>query len=312
LGLLVKSNGREAETVIASGPVLDVACEISGPQTGEPMVLLHGWPDGPRTWDRVLPMLHEAGYRTIVPALRGCGGTHFKHADKPRTGQLAALGRDLIDTVDALELPACTVIGHYWGARAAYIAACLAPDRFSACIALSVGWGTNDPDQPLTLQQMQNYWYHWLMALPRGQALVREDRHHLTRYIWSIWTASGFPGEEEFAETALAFDNPDWADVVLHSYQVRWGNAPTDPAYADDEARLKADPIIRVPTLVLHGAADPCNAPETSDGKEHLFAGPYRREMIEGVGHFPQREAAEETAKRIVSFLNEPHSSRAN
>jgi len=128
------------------------------------------------------------------------------------------------------------VVGHDWGARAAYIASVLAPERITHCVALSVGWGTNDPGQRLPLKQVQNYWYHWYMALDRGAALVRDERRELTRYIWTLWNPGWRMSDEEFAATAASFDNPDWAEVVLHSYRVRWGWAPKDPAYADLEA----------------------------------------------------------------------------
>lgn len=284
-------------------PVLDVACAVEGPGDGVPLVLLHGWPDAPTTWDAVLPQLHAAGFRTFAPALRGYGGTRFREAATPRSGQLSALGQDLLDLVDALGLPPCPVVGHDWGARAAYIGACVAPERFTRVVALSVGWGTNQPGQRLSLRQTQSYWYHWLMALPRGEALVRHEPRAFTRYIWEIWTVRGGVDEAAFAEAARAFDNPDWAEVVLHSYRVRWGHAEPDPAYAALEARLAADEVIRAPTLVIHGAADPVNEPATSEGKEALFSGPYRRVLLPGVGHFPQREAPEETAREILAFL---------
>lgn len=291
------------ETTTVRTPRLDVACTVAGPADGRPLVLLHGWPDAPSTWDGVLPHLHAAGYRTVAPALRGFGGTRFRSPDTPRTGQLAALGQDLLDPADALGLGTVPVVGHDWGARAAYIAACLEPARFQRVVGISVGWGTNHPDQALSLSQAQNYWYHWLMALPRGEALVRHDRIAFTRHIWGIWTVLGGVDEAAFAEAARAFDNPDWADVTLHSYRVRWGHAPADPAYDGLEERLAADPVIRVPTLTIHGDADPVNEPATSAGKEGLFAGLYRRWLMPGVRHFPQREAPEETTRAILAFL---------
>src|SRR5712691_938466 len=170
-----------------STPTLSIACEVSGPAQGRPTLLLHGWPDDARTWDRVLPALHAAGNRTIVPYLRGCGPTRFRSPQIPRNGQLVALGQDVLELADAMELQTFAVVGHDWGARAAYIASALAPDRVTHCVALSVGWGTNDPGQRLPLKQVQNYWYHWYMALDHGAALVREERRDFTRYIWTIW-----------------------------------------------------------------------------------------------------------------------------
>jgi pimeloyl-ACP methyl ester carboxylesterase len=297
------SDSIMTETRSFDSPALSIACELSGPADGPPVMLLHGWPDDARTWDRVLLPLHEAGFRTIVPYLRGCGPTRFQSRETARSGQLAALGQDVIDLADAIGLANFAVVGHDWGARAAYIASVLRPERVTRCVALSVGWGTNDPGQPLALQQVQNYWYHWYMALDRGAALVREDRRAFTRYIWTIWNPHWRISEEEFAATAASFDNPDWAEVVLHSYRVRWGLAPLYPAYAAAEARLSADPVIRVPTLVIHGGGDPCNDPSTSENKEHFFASRYQRVVLEGVGHFPQRESPAAVAGAIVQFM---------
>jgi pimeloyl-ACP methyl ester carboxylesterase len=292
-----------AETRSFDTPALSIACELSGPADGRPVVLVHGWPDDARTWDRVLPSLHEAGFRTIVPYLRGCGPTRFRSRETARSGQLAALGQDVIDLADAIGLGNFALVGHDWGARAAYIASVLRPERVTHCAALSVGWGTNDPGQRLALKQVQNYWYHWYMALDRGAALVREDRRNFTRYIWTIWNPRWRMPEEEFAATAASFDNPDWAEVVLHSYRVRWGLAPSYSDCAATEARVAAEPIIRVPTLMIHGGGDPCNDPSTSENKEHFFASRYQRVVLEGVGHFPQRESPAAVADAIVRFM---------
>jgi pimeloyl-ACP methyl ester carboxylesterase len=296
--------GLSLSTVTVETSSLSICCELSGSPDGYPCLLLHGWPDDVRTWDRMLPALHAADLRTIVPYTRGFGPTRFREPSATRNGQLSALGKDVLELAEALGLRRFAVVGHDWGARAAYIASCLAgPGRVSHCAALSVGWGTNDPSQMLSLRQVQNYWYHWYMALDRGAALVRHDRRGFTRYIWSIWNPGWEISETEFEATAASFDNPDWADVVLHSYRVRWGLAPTDPALNEIEARLSRHPEISVPTLVLHGGADPCNDPSTSEGKERFFIGPYGRVVLPDVGHFPQRQTAEEVAGHLVRFL---------
>jgi pimeloyl-ACP methyl ester carboxylesterase len=300
LGILEKANQKFIET-----SSLLVAYEISGPGDGNPVVLLHGWPDDVRTWDRILPVLHGCGMQTIVPYLRGFGPTRFLRSDIKRFGQLSALGQDLLEFADALKLQSFAVVGHDWGARAAYIASCVAGfGRISHCAALSVGWGTNDPNQSMSLKQVQNYWYHWYMALDRGVELVRSDRDVFTRYIWNIWNPGWEISDDEFGRTAASFANPDWAEVVVHSYRVRWGLAPTDPALAALEERLARNPEISVPTLVIHGGADPCNDPSTSEGKQRFFKGNYQRVVLDGIGHFPQREAPMEVTNVLVPFLS--------
>jgi len=285
---------------------LAIGCELSGPADGQPVILLHGWPDDIRTWDRILPALHDARLKTIVPYLRGFGATRFRFPETARSGQLSALGQDLLDLADALGLEHFAVVGHDWGARAAYIASCLAPGRVTQCVAISVGWGTNDPNQKLSLRQTQNYWYHWYMALDRGAELVRNDRLNFTRYIWTIWNPNWRISDEEFDLTAASFKNPDWPEITLHSYRVRWRLASGDPAYDLLESKLAASPIIATPTLVIHGGSDPCNDPSSSEGREGFFAGQYQRIVLDGVGHFPQREAPEAVSEAIVRFLTNP------
>ncbi len=283
---------------------LAIGCELSGPADGHPVILLHGWPDDIRTWDRILPALHGARFKTIVPYLRGFGATRFRFPETARSGQLSALGQDLLDLADGLGLEHFAVVGHDWGARAAYIASCIAPGRrVTHCVAISVGWGTNDPNQKLSLRQTQNYWYHWYMALDRGAELVRNDRLNFTRYIWTIWNPNWRISEEEFGVTAASFENPDWPEVTLHLYRVRWRLASGDPVYDVVEAALVTSPIIAVPTLVIHGGGDPCNDPSSSEGKVDFFAGQYRRVVLDRVGHFPQREAPEAVSEATVRFL---------
>lgn len=285
-------------------PILRIGYEEWNPSGRRTAVLVHGWPDSPRCWGQVAPRLAQAGWRVLAPALRGFSPTAFLHEQTPRSGQLAALGRDLLDFIDALGLSAPVLAGHDWGARAVANACGLRPGVASHLVMLSVGYGTNDPDQPLGLKQARNYWYHWYMATPRGERAVREDRRGFTRMMWDTWAPADWYTNDEFDATAAAFDNDDWADVVLHSYRHRWGWAPGDPACAADEAALQVAPVLQVPTLVLHGAADSCNHPDTSAGKENFFSGVYERRLLEGVGHFPQREAPEAVAGAILDFID--------
>jgi pimeloyl-ACP methyl ester carboxylesterase len=286
-------------------PTLSVGCFLSGPENGPPLLLLHGWPDDARTWDALLPGLHEAGYRTVVPFLRGHGPTRFHDGTTMRSGEIVALTQDALDLAEALGLGRFTIIGHDWGARIAYTAACVAPERVVAIAALSVGWNRNDPDQPISLPQSQAYWYQWLMALDRGAELVRTDRRAFTRHIWEIWNPGWTVPDEAFARLASSFDNPDWPDVTLHSYRVRWNLAPKNSAYAALARHVAANAAIAVPTLMLQGGADPCGLPSGSEGRKALFSSRYDRFVLDGVGHFPQRQRPELVLDHLLPFLAE-------
>lgn len=269
------------------------------------VVLVHGWPDSVRTWNAVALRLADAGYRVLVPSLRGYGGTRFLEESTPRSGELVALGRDLIDFVNTLGLVRPALVGHDWGARAVANAAGLAPEMASHLAMLSVGYGTNDPNQALAFEQARYYWYHWFMATPLGEKTVRADPRGFARIMWDTWSPPGWFDQSEFEHTAEAFENPDWVDITLHSYRHRWGHAPGDPYYASDIAKLNPLPTIATPMLVIHGDADAVNPVATSAGKEAFFSGRYERVVMEGIGHFPQREAPDSVGRALVDFLSE-------
>lgn len=171
------------------------------------------------------------------------------------------------------------------------------------CMALSVGWGTNDPGQALSLHQARNYWYHWYMATDRGAEALRKDRREFALLLWRTWSPSWHFGEGVFHDAMHAWDNPDWVDITLHSYRHRWGLALPDPHYALQEERLRHESMISVPTLTLHGTEDGANSPQTSEHKAHLFSGPYHRALLAGVGHFPQRENPGAVADALLAWL---------
>jgi pimeloyl-ACP methyl ester carboxylesterase len=283
--------------------VLRIAYQDLNPHGQHAVILMHGWPDSPRTWKDVAPALVQAGYRVLIPTLRGFAPTTFLRADTPRTGQLAALGRDLLEFIDALGLQRPALVGHDWGARAVAIANGLRPGVSSHMVMISVGYGTNDPNQPISVAQARNYWYHWYMNTPKGRAAVDQDRRAFARMMWDLWAPAGWYDPAEFEETAQAFDNPDWTDVVVHSYTQRWGLSPSDPAYAADEQKVQPAPVLSVPTLVLHGEADGVNFPASSAHKEKFFTGRYQRTLLPGVGHFPQREAPQAVAQAVLDWL---------
>ena len=267
------------------------------------VVLVHGWPDAARTWNQVAQALATAGYHVLAPSVRGYGGTRFLDPTTTRSGELVALGCDLIDFVQALNLNQPALIGHDWGARAVAIAAGLSPGLASHLAMVSVGYGTNAPTQALAFAQARNYWYHWFMATPLGEKTVRADPRGFARIMWDTWSPAGWFDQAEFDATAAAFENPDWVDVTLHSYRHRWGHAEGDPFYGVQVAALNPLPIIAKPMLVIHGGADAVNPTQTSAGKEQWFSGPYRRVVLEGVGHFPQREQPTAVAQALIDFF---------
>ena len=213
---------------------LDIAYLEWNPCGSKTAILLHGWPDSPECWKRVAPGLVEAGYRVLAPALRGFFPTRFRNPATPRSGQLSALGRDLLDFIEVMALDRPALIGHDWGARAAANACGLHDSAASHLVMISVGYGTNDPKQTLPLAQARNYWYHWFMATPRGVQVVREDGEAFARMMWDTWSPADWYDPADFSEAARAFRGDDCADIVLHSYRHRWGFAEGDPAYADD------------------------------------------------------------------------------
>jgi pimeloyl-ACP methyl ester carboxylesterase len=292
----------KATTQFVSTDILRVEYLEWNPEGKRTAVLVHGWPDSARCWNEVAPGLVSQGYRVVAPSVRGFGGTRFLSQASPRSGQLSVLGLDLLGFIDALQLNQPVLVGHDWGARSVANACGLRPGVGSHLVMISVGYGTNSPDQALSYQQIRNYWYHWFMATERGERAVREDAKGFTRQMWDTWSPPGWFSEAEFLETAKAFDNPDWADIVLHSYRQRWGHAPAFSEYAEYDAKLNPAPVLDMPVLALHGASDFCNHPDGSLGKERFFKRGYTRVLIDGVGHFPQREAPARVCEEIIKF----------
>ena len=283
-------------------PLLQIACEESGPAGGAPLLLLHGWPDDARGYDRVLPALHAAGFRTFAPFLRGFGATRFRSPQTPRSGQMAAMAQDAIDLADALGLPRFSVVGHDWGARISYVLAAAFPDRVERCATMAVGWQPGPLPTP-SLEGARAFWYQWFFATARGAEALGRDGRAFARFLWDTWSPPGWIDEAAFAATAASFDNPDWAAITVHAYRVRWEEAAPDPAYAALEERYRRVTRIGVPTLLLQGGDDRCVLPASTEGRERYFTGGYARNVLDGVGHFPLREAPDAVAALLVPFL---------
>ncbi|MBW8727727.1 MAG: alpha/beta hydrolase [Inquilinus limosus] len=269
-----------------------------------PVVLVHGWPDDVRCWDEVTPQLVAAGCRVLAPYLRGVGPTRFRSAGTMRSGAIAALGQDLADFIEGLGLRDPLIVGYDWGARAGYAVAALFPQRVRGLVAMAAGYATGTPVREMPYELAKAYWYEWLVATKAGREAMEADRRRLCRFLWESWSPGWRFTEAEFEASAASWDNPDWAPISIHAYLQRWGETAGAPEHAELEDRLARSPRIGVPTIVLHGARDGDNLPETSAGKDGFFRGGYERRVLEDVGHFVPREAPDEVvaaARRLLS-----------
>jgi pimeloyl-ACP methyl ester carboxylesterase len=284
---------------------LDIGYEEHGTPDSPVALLLHGFPDDARAWDRVAPALAAAGYRVIVPYLRGFGPTRFLDPARSRSAQQAALGQDLIDLIDVLGLGQVSLVGQDWGARAVCIVAALRPDRVRALVSIG-GYAIQDiakaadPEDP---EQEARLWYQWYFNTERGRRGLARNRRHICRLLWRTWSPGWRFDDATFEVTARSFDNPDFVDVVIHSYRHRHRNAHGEPRFEAAEARLAARPPIQVPTLVLHGQDDTVDPVHTSAGEAHLFSRGYSRQVIPDAGHFAHREQPAVVADAVIAFL---------
>src|SRR5215468_2336098 len=272
--------------------ILEIAYEDSGPEVGVPVLLMHGFPYDPRAFDEVVPPLVAAGLRVIVPYLRGYGQTRFLEADTPRSGQQAAIGRDLVELMDALALPAAVLAGFDWGGRAACVAAALWPERVRGLVSAN-GYNIQDiagSVVPASPQQEHRLWYQYYFHTERGRAGLQTNRRELCKLLWQLWSPN------------WKFDDPDFVEIVIHSYRHRFGYAPGDPAYEVLERQLAERPPITVPTIVLQGDGDGIAAGRGSAAQSRFFAGPYHYRVIPVIGHDVPQEAPKETAAALLEL----------
>jgi pimeloyl-ACP methyl ester carboxylesterase len=283
-------------------PVLDIAYEETGPADGAPVILLHGFPYDPRAYDGMLPLLR--GCRVIVPYLRGYGPTRFLVPATMRSGEQAALGHDLKELMDALGIASAVLAGYDWGGRAACIVAALWPERARGLVTCG-GYNVHDvagSAKPADAEQEHRYWYQYYFCTERGRAGLSENRRGIAKLLWTLWSPNWRFDDATFERTAASFDNPDFVDVVIHSYRVRYGYVPGDPALASIEQKLAAKPPIAVPTITLQGEAAGTVPPEASVGHARFFTGPYQRRLIPRVGHNVPQEAPRETAAAVLEL----------
>ena len=289
---------------------LEIACEISGSETGAPVILLHGFPDDPRTYDAAVAQLAGAGYRTIVPYLRGYGPTRFLADSTLRSGQQAALGHDLLELMNGFKCERAVLVGYDWGGRAACVVAALWPQRARALVSIG-GYNVLNVAanaRPLAPAQEHRMWYQWYFATERGRAGLAANRGDFCKLLWRLWSPNWRFDDATYQRTAASFDNPDFVDVVIHSYRQRFGWAPGDPALEPIEEQLAAMPSIGVPTIVLHGSADGVAPVQGSERHARFFSGPYARRVIPEAGHFLPWEAPGAIVQAVRELVPDPAS----
>jgi pimeloyl-ACP methyl ester carboxylesterase len=284
---------------------LCIAYEESGNVDGTTIILMHGFPYDVRTYDEVSKLLLTENCRIIVPYLRGYGPTKFLAADTIRSGQQAALANDLIALMDALSIPKAIVGGYDWGGRACCIVSALYPERIIGLVSMA-GYNIqniakfSEPDIPEI--EILN-WYQFYFHSERGRIGLTKYRKELCRLLWCNWSPTWKFDDETFAASAVSFNNPDFVDVVIHSYRHRYGLAKGDPKFETIEQVLQKQPTIKVPSIILDAEADGVE-PFSGTGKDYsFFEGGYERRVVKGVGHNLPQESPEEFTNAILTFV---------
>jgi len=282
--------------------LLNVGYAEAGPANGPPVILLHGWPYDIYSFVDVTPLLASAGYRVIVPYVRGYGTTRFLSSETFRNGQPSAVALDLIALMDALKIEKATLAGFDWGARTANIVAALWPERCKAMVSVS-GYliGSQEAGKmPLPPQAELEWWYQFYFATERGRAGYDKNRHDFAKHIWKLASPKWNFDDATFDRSAASFDNPDHVAIVIHNYRWRLGLAQGEPKYDDLEKRLAEGPVITVPTITLEGDAN--GAPHLdASAYAKKFSGKYSHRIITGgIGHNLPQEAPQAFAQAVV------------
>ena len=285
-------------------PVLEIAYYEAGPPDGDPVVLLHGFPYDIHSYAEVVPTLVEQGLRVIVPYLRGHGPTRFLDASAPRAGQQAALGADVVDLLDALDIPRAVLAGFDWGGRAACVVAALWPDRCAGLVSVNsyLIQDISAAQRPIDPSLEAGFWYFFYFATERGRLGLTENARAVAEVIWRR-NSPAWPFDDATLDRAAeAFQNEDYVDVVIHSYRHRLGLADGYAPYEDLEQRLARQPPIEVPTVTLDGLADG-NFPATdgSSSSAH-FTGPRTHRRVPDAGHNLPQEAPVAFALAILEL----------
>ena len=282
--------------------VLNVGYAEAGPVNGSAVILLHGWPYDIYSFVDVAPLLASAGYRVIIPYVRGYGTTRFLSSNTFRNGQPSAVAVDLIALMDALKIEKATLAGFDWGARTANIVAALWPERCKAMVSVS-GYliGSQEAGKmPLPPKNELEWWYQFYFATDRGRDGYDKYRHDFAKLIWRLASPKWNFDDATFDRSAASFDNPDHVSIVIHNYRWRLALAEGEPKYADLDKRLAAGPVITVPTITMEGDANGAPHLEPS-AYANKFSGKYaHRTITGGIGHNLPQEAPQAFAQAVV------------
>ncbi len=284
---------------------LVIAYHEYGPATGQPTILLHGFPYDTHAYDEIAVTLSSQGYRCIVPYLRGYGPTLFRNEGAMRSGQQAAIGKDLVNLMDALAMPSAILGGYDWGGRAACVVAALWPERVQGLVSCGQGYNIQNiagAMNPAKAVEEVRYWYQYLFNMPRGAAALDQDRNDICGHIWKLWSPSWTYDQATFEATAQSFQNPDFVEIVIHSYRHRFGVVPGDHQYDKIEAQLAEQPVITVPTVVMQGRDDGVDPPTVADHDREHFTDTYKRIILDDVGHNLPQEAPHAFADAVMSL----------
>jgi pimeloyl-ACP methyl ester carboxylesterase len=296
----------------AETEILSIAFEENGARDGWPVLLMHGFPYDARAYDRVTPILAAAGARVIVPWLRGYGPTRFHSAQTPRSGEQAALGKDLLDLMDALQIRSAVVAGYDWGGRAACIVSALWPERVEGLVSQN-GYNIQNiagSGQPQSPENEMRLWYQYYFHSERGRLGLAANRREFCRLLWRLWSPKWHFDDATFERTAASFDNPDFVEVVIHSYRHRFGLVAGDASLTWVEQQLAAQPPVTVPAITLDGDADGVLALGGTAQHAPRFTGLHEHRVLQGGGHNLPQEMPEAFAAAILDIRTRPKAGR--
>ncbi len=290
----------------AKTPVLNIGYEEHGDSSGFPVMLLHGFPYDIRSFDGVVPPLVEAGHRVIVPYLRGYGATTFLDPDAPRTAEQAAIGQDIVDLAEALNIDRLVLAGFDWGLRAACIASILHPEMVAGFVAIG-GYSVQDTvnkESPAPAFREARMWYQWYFNTEQGRVGLEENRRDIVRHLWETWAPTWKYTDEAFNRSAPSFDNPDFVDIVVHSYRHRHINAPGEDRFIEVERKLAEGPPVTVPSIVLRGRDSGLGAPsEDPSEDERNFTNLVARRIVAKAGHDLPVQRPDAVSEALLELL---------